>query len=990
MKHSNAAFRLSRISFAVTAAVISSTAFVAPVQAEQEESVEVIEVRGIRASTEKSLNTKRFADGVVDSITAEDIGKLPDVTIADSLQRVPGIQIRRSAGEGSTINVRGMPQVTTLLNGEQFLSAGSLTTVQPDFTDIPSSLVGAMDVMKSPTADTLAGGISGTVDLKTRKPFDLEEGFSGAALIEASRGSYSKETDPKAMIAAGYNAERFAVLATLTRDEVNLANYRFGSTNHGWGYAPQEAGGCWYCPDGDINGDGDTDDAEFTYVSYGMVNRFTERERTGGSLSFQAQLNDNFELSADVFYTKMDDADRQRGLMADNAWGGHWDWQEQHDAMDRGKTTGGYNLYTAQDITLHAPRVVAHSESHTNERESTNYNFELTYKGDGNFSGKMRLITADAERMHTENVAQGYMTSGLAHNLRRNEGNGPIAVNPNGYGPGTVPVRLNYQGDHPVLLPPSEMQGEVFGSNMNRYSVVSTYSENNFNEEASLDILRLDGEYLFEDMGSLTKMSFGARLGNRDVSREQYVLLAPFSNPVGEGSVDVMWKDQGLAAFDTDGSGGVPSASDGDLTMGYDTPYTFDKLPAAWIQQVSDFGPVNGGSYFFIDPRQLDDPFAFQNQLYPGNKKGGVPGSTYEVEEETQTLYWRADFSSDLYTANLGFQYIKTDLDILQNVIGDSICVNCPGSVAADAGDINTSKSFSDFLPSLNLAVNLSDDLIFRSAWGKTMTRLDLGAIAGGLQVSRSRAGDDLAAREGISPDLLIATNATMQGNPELEPWRATNTDLALEWYFSPSALVSVGVFNIQLKSFIETSTWTMPLADADGVVRREVSVTGQVNGQGGTMNGAEFTYQQAFDFLPGFWSGFGAAFNYTYSDSESGRVDFYGDALPLEDNSKESSNAVLWYEKDGFQFRLAANHRSKRLAQVTTTGGMGDTAIWTEPTTYIDISASYDVTDYMTVYMSGSNLTEEYESNYAQWKDNRISQNVYERRLTLGVRGRW
>ena len=127
-------FKLSLISYAILAGVMSSHALA--VDGQSEEELEVIEVRGIRASTEKSLNTKRFADGVVDSITAEDIGKLPDATIADSLQRIPGIQIRRSAGEGSTINVRGMPQVTTLLNGEQFLSAGSLTKVQPDFTDI--------------------------------------------------------------------------------------------------------------------------------------------------------------------------------------------------------------------------------------------------------------------------------------------------------------------------------------------------------------------------------------------------------------------------------------------------------------------------------------------------------------------------------------------------------------------------------------------------------------------------------------------------------------------------------------------------------------------------------------------------------------------------------------------------------------------------------------------------------------------------------------
>lgn len=106
----------------------------------QEENYEEVIVTGIRGALTRAIDVKRDAGSVVDAISAEDIGKLPDATIADSLQRVTGIQIRRSAGEGSTVNVRGMPQVNTLLNGEQFLSAGSITTLQPNFTDIPAEL----------------------------------------------------------------------------------------------------------------------------------------------------------------------------------------------------------------------------------------------------------------------------------------------------------------------------------------------------------------------------------------------------------------------------------------------------------------------------------------------------------------------------------------------------------------------------------------------------------------------------------------------------------------------------------------------------------------------------------------------------------------------------------------------------------------------------------------------------------------------------------
>src|SRR5690606_17439525 len=139
------------------------------------------------------VSVKRESASVVDAISAEDIGKLPDTTIADSLQRVPGIQIRRNAGEGSTVNVRGMPQVSTLLNGEQFLSAGSITTAQPDFTDIPADLLSRVDVIKSAQASTLAAGVAGTIDLKPRRPFDLDDGWTFAGAAEASQGQYTDD-----------------------------------------------------------------------------------------------------------------------------------------------------------------------------------------------------------------------------------------------------------------------------------------------------------------------------------------------------------------------------------------------------------------------------------------------------------------------------------------------------------------------------------------------------------------------------------------------------------------------------------------------------------------------------------------------------------------------------------------------------------------------------------------------------------------------------
>lgn len=993
-KHFAVSRLASQITLLLAASVswsaIAQTAPAAASTAKPQADIEVMSVRGLRASQAKNLNNKRLAEGTIDSITAEDIGKLPDITIADSLQRVPGIQIRRSAGEGSTVNVRGMPQVTTLLNGEQFLSAGSISDVQPDFTDIPSALMAGMDVLKSPVATTLAGGISGTIDLKTARPFALEQGWTLAGSAEASTGSYSKENDGKYSAFVGYNDEKIAGIFTASYDKSNLANYRFGAPHEGWASAFGEGGGanctfpCAGGPGRDLNKDGDTNDRYFGFIDYGNMNRFNERDRTGLSASLQADLGQGFELSGDAFYTKMEDAERSQGLVADNAWS-DYAWIRPTDLIDRGPSPEGGRLYTSNQVTLDAPRVNAYSESQTNDRDSLNLNLQLAYNNGDAFSGSFRLLHGTAERAHTENVAQGYLTSGAQHSLRRRDANGMEPVNPRGYGPERPQITFDTKGDHPQLTFP-KVNGEVFGADINRYNIVSTYSENNFDEEGTLNVARADGNYKF-DSEHLQSVDFGVRHGSRDVERNTWIMVAPFTT--AGVTKDVMWKDSGQAIADSNGDGDINIAT-GDLSLG--RPWYYTDLPAGWVSQVNNFGPVSGNSIYFVNPKVMDDPFAFQNALYPNNKKLANPNDSYKVDERTQSAYFKANFSSSAgamsYNANIGVQYIKTELDILQNELGESNCMHC--TAPSDAGDITTKRTFNDLLPSANLAVNLTENLIFRSAYGKTMTRLDLGRLGRGLSVGRTRAADR-AADLGVSPDTMVAVTATQNGNPQLNPWYSDNIDLGVEYYFGSAGMVSLSVFNLNIDSFIETGSSTIRVKDGDGVERRAVPVTGEVNGKGGTIKGVEFAYQQSFDFLPDFWSGLGAGLNLTYAPSESGAVDFYKATLPIIDNSERSGNAVLWYERSGIQLRIAANYRSERLASNGTVFGLvGKLPIWTEPTTYIDVSGSYDFTDYLTGYASVSNLTEEYENNYLQWEGNVISQNIYERRMTVGIRARF
>jgi len=941
------------------------------------QAVERLEIRGIAASTRQNLNNKRFNDQVVDTITAEDLGKLPDVTITDTLQRIPGIQIRRSAGEGSTVNVRGMPQVTTLLNGEQFLSAGSLTTVQPDFTDIPAALIAGIDVLKSPMASVLAGGVSGTLDLKTWRPLQLQTGHTFAVNTELTRGSLSEQNDGKAALFAGYKSddEKLATVFSLSYDQSNLANYLNGTILNA-----MEVVGEQEKDKRDFNKDGDNNDSYFTQRYYGTMDRGTERDRVGANASVQYVLTEQLLFSADLFYTQMDDADRKQGLMIDSARGNNWAYSDQF--IDRGPGPLGGKLYTVNQADLLVRRVSAYSESLTNERDSTNLNLQLDYDSQGAFSGSLRYLYGDAGREHTENVAHAYVTSGAQHGLLRNVGKGPEPVNPRGYGPADIPVSFNSTGKYMQLGFP---QG--FASDAARTNLVSTYSENNFSEDANLDVLRLDGKYQFE-LADVQNAEFGVRAARRDVTRDTFILVAPFST--GPLAADVMWKDSGASLGDTNGDG-VNSVAGGDLTIG--KAFYFNELPAGWVKPVQGFGPASRDSFYLIDPKVMDDPFAFQNALYPGNKKLSDPTKSYQIQQDNQSGYLKFNLEGELfalpYAANLGAQYIRTELTINQNLVGNARpCALC--TAATKTGEETIKRSDNELLPSANLRLNLADDWVLRAAYGKTMTNLDFAKLAGGVSVGRTRAGDVLAKEYNVSPDLLVAVSGRQNGNPELQPWRSSNYDLALEWYFSASSLVSVALFKIDIESFIEKGVVMKALPDIDGVVRREVPVDTEVNGKGGTIDGVELTYQQAFDFLPGIWSGFGSSLNYTYAPSDSANLDVLGQTLPIQDNSEHSGNAVLWYEKSGLQLRLAANYRSDRLDSLQVPLGKGVVPIWTDSTLYVDFSASYDVWQQTSVYLSVSNLTGEFENNYAQWQDNLISQNVYEKRWTVGLRSRF
>src|SRR6516162_9249926 len=169
--------------------------------------LETVTVTGVRVSQERAIEVKRLAPSIQDSISAESIGQLPDTTITDALQRITGVQINRDGGVGTSVDVRGLPQVSTMLNGEVFITPDQIDSQQPDFTTLPATLFNQVDVIKSPTSAQTQTGISGAINLHTFRPWDLPTGFTYSYQLNGERGDVTKKTGKEGSGLVSYNGD---------------------------------------------------------------------------------------------------------------------------------------------------------------------------------------------------------------------------------------------------------------------------------------------------------------------------------------------------------------------------------------------------------------------------------------------------------------------------------------------------------------------------------------------------------------------------------------------------------------------------------------------------------------------------------------------------------------------------------------------------------------------------------------------------------------
>ena len=447
-----------------------------------------------------------------------------------------------------------------------------------------------------------------------------------------------------------------------------------------------------------------------------------------------------------------------------------------------------------------------------------------------------------------------------------------------------------------------------------------------------------------------------------------------FDNKVGAGSLAYDWSDS--LTFKIGGEYRTYGFETFGLTRTKTSPTGADRLTGVdSIGRVVSIGDgVSAGagsdlSFIVPDISKIADFLSFYDDPLLPNR------SEREVDETDKGVFLQADFNTTVggmvLRGNAGIRYAQTEVTAKG---WQTIAVGTPPVTTYDY--VTTDNDYDDVLPSFNLALEPRDDVVIRLGAAKVMSRPTLGDLTPGGSVSPT-------------------TRTVSYGNPLLDPFRATNYDFSVEWYFQTEGLLAAAVFYKDIDSFITSETVGIPynqLGLPNELLQGAASptdifqVTRRLNGEGGALKGIEIQYQQPFSFLPGLWSNFGFTGNVTWVDSEVS----YGTAGKnrLTGQSKNTANATLYYEDGPFQARVSIAHRSQYLLSFP--GANGNSEEGVNDTTNVDASISYEFTPNLTLSLEGINLTDAYTDRYVD-VTNRVSDYRHTgREIAVGLRWKY
>ncbi|WP_425477492.1 TonB-dependent receptor [Dyella solisilvae] len=907
------------------------------------QNLDGVTVTGIRAALESAQSLKQNSSQIVDSVTATDMMALPDRSVTETLQRISGVTVDHfladndpdhPSSEGSGVLIRGLPYVSSQLNGRDSFSANNGRSL--GFEDVPAELMAGVDVYKNPSAEIIEGGIAGTVNLRTRMPFD-NPGQVTAFSFGVNEGDMAQKSKPSTSFLYSNrwktdDAGEFGALFDVSYSELASRNdgiqtnpyvMRPDATDTSY-YAPNIAAGSptstVYVP-GDIN-----------YLEMNM-----QRRRIGLYGALQWRPNDDLEFYSQFFRSDYNLQWQQYNVQTNESaynnvlpapgtefnYNGQGVFQSGTVASDawRGSSTmgipNGYvNYYTDNRIQTQFTRTTDWSNG-----------FKYNINDHILLSGDVQFVKSIANTQDFSVFGQFYMP------------------------PANVSV---------VGTPSLTLADPSYLANPGNYylGAAMDHLEHDWAEQRTV---RLDLEYNFQDNNWLQFFRVGARATDRDAHSDNT------NGNYNWGPISQIWDASKYTSTGLDWFNQIPSWMSQQINMS--NFYRGANLPTTlWF-------PSNAlvGNY----QKAIQALYAIEAAGGWQAQQTGLPGEDNHLGENTQALYGVLYFGNDTFLGipfdgNIGARYVNTDVrsngSILypsaSNISGSTSTLT-PEQLALFSGayvPIEGKASYHNLLPSFNIRFKLTDDLQLRLAASKAMTRPDINQLNSYMKLGASWGGP--AGQEST----IQGWTASTGGNPALKPMEANQFDSALEWYFSPTGMLYTTVFYKEIKNYITNEVTTETISG------QEFAVTGPQNAGTGRVSGAEAGYSQFFDFLPGAWKGLGVQANYTFLHSSkiAGTTSCDPDhangscgasyvvtnpPLPMAGLSQNSYNLIGMYEYSNWSARLAWSWRSRYLI---TSEDSGDTYLpmWNDSFGQLDASVFYKINKNMQIGLQMNNLT--------------------------------
>lgn len=991
---------------AIAALVLSTPVLVtAPVAMAQDAAaeqgeIEQIVVTGIRRSLENALEQKRYSDNLVEVIVAEDIGKLPDQNLAEVLENVPGVQITRTAGVGTGVQIRGTNANRTEINGVSTVGSGSGRS-GIDFEDLAAGIIASVEVTKAPEAKTIEGSVGGTINLRTIRPLQLSDTLAHVQ-VQGEDSSLSTDSmtprlsgtwgdnwstdsgDFGAVISASY-AEQDVSAFRPRVDRDNFVGSDSGAASaQSFDFLPIQ----FFIQDYDnfeyetMNLAGTLEWAPNDDLAFYFDAVVTDQERRQESSRIQASgvsglidiaAPDSFET---VDFGSLDGPNGIQdlgsieaaltGVVPLDADGSDGNLRFSGDTNSRLTTSEIFRLGTDWRIS---DRLSARVEVSSSTSDSTTPSFNTTL----NFINPNSPLDAAA----------------LLANHQQNEINGNddlYAANENG-----TPFVYDLRGGSLTWgIAQDAANGPTTAQLLDPANVVlRDVNISRDRAENGETAFRADLTYDLE-WSAVTSVDIGYRYNESTSLRDQVrtnVGLRDFADsPTGDLFASVL----------TPGPGNF-NAADGRALY------------------VSDFLVINP-ELVASDPdgvlATLNDAIAANNAI-TGSTQGPIsePTSTtnafFDISEETHALYAQANFESGIFRGNAGFRYLETDVSSVGNTVINGV-----------ATPTTTKGSYDFVLPRLNLVADVRDDVVIRAAWGKDIRRPNFDDLSTSFQFSTSP-----------NPPVFI-------GNPGLKPEEVESFDLSAAWYFADSSVLSVGYFHKE-RAGLFVSTQEDPFEDPATGFRditepceqggifnpiADINVFGPVgvgvcvplastiNGAGKTtQKGIEVAFQydlSRFESEMGWASGFGFIANFTSQDFSGGEEYWTATSRAAEvfaangatdvglrtqliDLSETAYNLTLYYERYGISARTRYTWRE---AYRSTDFGSTSSFPWgftvvQDDRGQLNASVNYAVNDNLSVGVEAVNITESDVTQYCVNEGALLCfQGLTDRRVALGA----